>query len=276
MGIDEMDNNSKHKSTSNTEIRVVHEPNSVRTVNRAMDVLFCLADGGVPMGPSEISRRTNVDRATVYRLLQTLAVRDLAIPSEDAGRYVLGPGLLRLASASVGNDIRQIVAPYLRQLRDASGETVALSTIIRNRRVHIMQEVSGQPVRWQIEIGASGPLYAGSPGKAILAFLSPEDQDIAFAQPHIEEFAASTEQAKEQAIREIPLIRERGYAIAARELSEDALGIAAPFFNSIGRPAGAIVICGPKSRFDESTACGYAQPLLSAVAEISARLGYAG
>lgn len=250
------------------------EANSIRTVYRAIDVLFCIAAHRAPIGPTEIGRRTGIDRATVRRLLQTLAIHKLAIPSHEAGRYVLGPGLLTLSEGVPDNQIRELAGPHLVRLRDISGESVVLSVLSQNRCTHIMLEASHHAVRWSTEIGASVPLYAGAAGKAMLAFLDEPELERAFSEPYFPDSVDGAEQARKQAKAEIPRIRDVGYAVAIQELSVDAAGIAAPVFDHSRKPIASIGICGPTSRFGEASFARYSGELLDTVLTLSAQLGY--
>jgi IclR family acetate operon transcriptional repressor len=246
----------------------------VRTLHRAIDVLFCLAAERAPLGPSEISRRTGIDRATAYRLLQTLSVRKLVIQSHEAGRYILGPGLLVLSEGVPDNQVQDLASPHLERLRDISGETAVLSVLSQNRCTHIVVEPSHHPVRWNAELGASVPLYAGAAGKAILAFLDDSDFERAFVEPHLPAYAHTTDTARRQARQEVSRIRDTGYAVAVQELSADATGIAAPVFDRDRVPIASIGICGPTSRFNGVIFDSARRALLAAASALSAQLGY--
>ncbi|MBX3579417.1 MAG: IclR family transcriptional regulator [Rhizobiaceae bacterium] len=247
---------------------------AVRTLHRALDVLSCLAAERGPLGPSEISRRTGIDRATVYRMLQSLSVRKLAIASQQAGRYVLGPGLLALAEGVPDNQIQDLAVPHLERLRDLSGESAVLSVLSQNRCTHISVEPSRHRVRWNAEIGASVPLYAGAAGKAILAFMPASELERAYAEAHMPSYGHLADAARQQARAEIPLIRETGYAVAVQELSADATGIAAPVFDRSRAPVASLGICGPTSRFTGPELERAKNALLRAASALSAQLGY--
>ncbi len=102
---------------------------AVRVVERAVDVLFCVADGVRTVGVSEIARRVGLDKGTVFRLLFTLQKKGLVIRDEATARYTLAPRLLTLGLASLGQrNLREAARPYLLRLRDVSKPEALTST----------------------------------------------------------------------------------------------------------------------------------------------------
>ena len=116
-------------------------------------------------------------------------------------------------------------------------------------------------------------MHATSTGKAMLAFMSSEDRDIALQQ----QFDVYTDQTVTDPAKlaaELELIHQRGYATALGELEQGLMAAGAPIFNYTGDPVAAISIEGPSSRIDEAKLHQLAQQMLRAAKEISGRLGY--
>ena len=248
---------------------------SVRVVERATSILFALAEKKTPMGPTEIGRMVDLDRATVHRLLQTLAARDMVVQAKGTGRYVLGPGLLRLSEGAPGSELRHMAAPYIRKLRDHSNETVALGVSMQNRCVQILQEASPLSIHWNAATGESAPLYAGATGRAMLAFLNPRNRAAAMAEPYPAAAAGLVDTLRREAERDIATIRRRGFATATQETAAvDVKGLAAPIFDRTGKPVAAITIGWPASRYSDAAMNDCATQVLEAVNELSSRLGY--
>jgi DNA-binding IclR family transcriptional regulator len=85
------------------------------TVKKAMDILDCLGRAQAPLAPSELGRRLEIPRSTVFRLLITLRTRgyvtqDLVNPE----KYRLGFKIVELASSLLDLiELRQQAAPFL-------------------------------------------------------------------------------------------------------------------------------------------------------------------
>lgn len=247
----------------------------VRTVHRAIDVLLALGDASRPVGPSEISAKTGIDKATVYRLLQTLVTRDFARAIDGEGRYVLGLGLVRLGGVVLGGvDLREVSLEPMRRLRDLFNETVALSIFSNGQRVHLQQVESTHAVRWMVEVGQAGPLYAGAAGRAIYAHLPEAERKVLGAAMHFRKLGPRAPSSAAELERQVEGIRKAGVAIATNEISSSATGVAAPIFDRTGRPVAALTVCGPDSRFQKENVTRSIPALLKTAAEISAVLGY--
>jgi hypothetical protein len=70
----------------------------VQSVDRAVSVLEILAQRG-EAGVSEVAADIGVHKSTAFRLLAALEERELVEQTQDRGKYRLGFGILRLASA---------------------------------------------------------------------------------------------------------------------------------------------------------------------------------
>ncbi len=118
---------------------------SVQSIDRALDLLECLARSPNWMGISELSNATGQPVGTVHRLLMTLMAREYVTRDSRTRRYALGPAFRLLAGTALRTpNWSEIAAPHLRELVEISGETANLAVIERDRAVYVAQ---AQPVR---------------------------------------------------------------------------------------------------------------------------------
>ena len=88
----------------------------VQSVDRAVSVLEILAQRG-EAGVSEVAADIGVHKSTAFRLLAALEDRELVEQTQERGKYRLGFGILRLASAVPGRlDLTQQGRPVCEQL----------------------------------------------------------------------------------------------------------------------------------------------------------------
>src|SRR5207249_2963170 len=116
--------------------------NKVQSLDRALEILRLL--GSEPeMRVTDLARRLEVHKSTVFRLLSTLQEHGLVDQNPTTERYRLGYGLVRLAGAVVAElDLARASRSVLEQLAFRTGETVNLrffratrwSTSIRSPR----------------------------------------------------------------------------------------------------------------------------------------------
>ena len=95
------------------------------TLRRGLRVLRVLAEHPHGLSVSELAKEMGTHRAGVYRLLAALADERLVRRADD-GRYVLGTGLLELASR-VHSGLREIALGELQRLADEISATTALT-----------------------------------------------------------------------------------------------------------------------------------------------------
>ena len=98
----------------------------VRSVDRAVAILFHVADCECPLGLSEISRLTGFDKATCLRLMNTLEMHGLICQEAHSRHYKLGPGVSRL-TYGFSTDLRYLAPPLLRQLWLEAKESICLN-----------------------------------------------------------------------------------------------------------------------------------------------------
>src|SRR5207245_2952992 len=99
-----------------------------RAVDKAARVLRGLAEGGRPMGISELARALSVSKGTLRDVLLTLAHFGFVVRDPDT-RFRLGPELRALADASAP-DLRSLAQPYLVSLMETFGETAILGLVV--------------------------------------------------------------------------------------------------------------------------------------------------
>jgi IclR family transcriptional regulator, acetate operon repressor len=196
----------------------------------------------------ELARASGMHHAVVYRVLATFAAEGF-LAQDALGRYALG-----LRWFEMGEIVRrtvspaELVEPILHRLMEHSGETVFFSVLDGHEGLCIDIAHSEQQLRFSIEEGQRFPLYAGSHGKAMLAFL-PET---------VRASLCSRAQAEGHLVDTIALethleqIRADGWAYTREEAALGVAGVTVPVWTKDKqRVAGSLAICGPMQRFNE-------------------------
>jgi DNA-binding IclR family transcriptional regulator len=235
--------------------------NGSRTLARGLAVLNALGSANDGATVAELSDATNLDRAVLYRLLETLGETGFVVRDPDTRRFHLGVALVELGSrASRGLEVRRLALPGMRLLMEQTREAVCLA--VRDRQdVVVVDRVEppGLFVRVGYHVGFRHPVHIGAHGRALLSFLDPEER--AQLMPHNPALAAEVEAS-----------RNRGFAVSTDELERGAAGVAAAILDRTGRPVATIGVVAPSPRLTDPIALG---PRIRAVAlEISRRLGY--
>ncbi len=223
---------------------------TTRTLRRGLDVLEALAGAGdAGLGPSAIGETIALDKATVSRLLATLAEAGYVHQDPMTRRYRLTPKILRLANrTNIYGDVRSVARPYLQALREQLGETVHLGVMDDMRIVYVEKMEARNSIQLVSRLGQTMPLHSTSLGKALLAALpEPEREDILGRI----DYAPRTEHTVRDAdaLRaEIARVHARGYATDDRENEPMGACVAAAIVGPDGRPVAAISVSGPHYR----------------------------
>jgi DNA-binding IclR family transcriptional regulator len=148
----------------------------VQSVDRAVSVLEILAKRG-EAGVSEVAADIGVHKSTAFRLLAALEDRELVEQTQDRGKYRLGFGILRLASAVPGQlDVIQQARPICEQLAAQLGETVNIAVRRSHFVVNLDQARGPSAVGTHNWVGELTPLHATSSGKVLLAYMTSEER----------------------------------------------------------------------------------------------------
>lgn len=243
-------------------------PGGTTSADRVADVLLLFARSDHPLGVSRVARSLGLSKAVVHRILQSLTSRSLLQLSHDS-TYMLGPGAMMLATKAWSQmDVRNVAAPHLRKLRQATQETTTLSVLVGHHRIYLDQFESPQEVKMVVEIGPRYPLHSGASSRAILAFLPMSYEEEAIRQLRL----TRPDLDAEEYHRHLAEIREKGYASSLNERNTGAASIAAPFFDAAGNVMGSISSSGPAVRYGEEGHEDHVQHVITAARAITQAL----
>jgi IclR family acetate operon transcriptional repressor len=192
-----------------------------------------------PVGVSELARLLGADKSAVQRAIMTLADDGwISTAPGLASKWQLTAHILAVAHMShARDDLRQRARRALERLREESGETVLLTVPDVRRFVIVESLESQQMLRTAPRVGLSVSPRGTATGRAILPYMSPEEQL---------DFLGEEPDAAMQA--EFAATLKRGYSVSAGDVVEGSTNIAAPIFEVDGRPVGAVVVSGPSDR----------------------------
>jgi IclR family transcriptional regulator, acetate operon repressor len=240
---------------------------SVRAVDRALDILMAFTATDFELSAGELLKRVDLSRPTLYRLLYTLEQSGFLISVGDPQKFRLGPSVAHLAHVWTASlDLGDVARPILRRIWEHTAETVALFVPQGAYRTCIAELPSSQPLSFKRGIGYRERIVLGASGRAILAHagISPDE---------LREYAQGTSVDLGKYPEELELIRKRGYAVSKEELIQGAMAVAAPFFNGAGQVAGSIAVFGPSARLDAARIDELGKLLVSEAEAMSKALG---
>lgn len=222
---------------------------TVRSVERAISILYCVAASMTPMGLTEISRSVRLDKATTLRLITTLEREGLIRQEERSREYTLGPGIGRLIHSSHA-DIRRICLPHMETLVRASGEAVCLNVRRGFERVVVEAVEAHHELCLVPRIGMAVPIHVGAAGKCLLAHLDEDEVERIIEVTGLRPVTKDSITDPHVLKRQLRQVRRKGYATSRGETHVGGAAIGAPVFDRQNRIVGAIDLRGPALRLD--------------------------
>ena len=241
---------------------------SIRAVERALDVLLCFTSQTPELSMTQISEQVGINKSTVHRLLGTLEKKRFVEREAATGMYRPGIRLLQMAYLTLEhNDLRRLAAPFLRTLCDQHRENVNLAILDDVDVVYVDVVESQQRVKLAAIPGQRLPAFCTASGKAILAFLPEENLKRILGQgmPKRTEFTLSSPEALYE---NLSRTREQGFAISMQEYEDGINAVAAPILGG-ERPIASISIAGPAYRLTRERMLELGPQVVKAAGEIA-------
>ncbi|MFC4594531.1 IclR family transcriptional regulator [Sphingobium tyrosinilyticum] len=200
------------------------------------------------------------DKSVIQRAVVTLAeagwIRSLPSPPT---RWEVSARLFTIAHLprSAG-ELRQRARSTLEAVRDQSNETVFLAIPDVGRFVVIDVAQGPHPLRAALKEGDIIPVRGSATAAAILPFLDPKSVDVMLAGATYDEGAALRAKSGQGA-----------FAVSVDGVLTGSTSLAAPIFDDMGIPIGAIGLAGPTSRIPEDRHAHLGTLLLSGARNLS-------
>src|SRR5215475_9642781 len=152
-----------------------------RPVARAFLLQEVLVESAVPLGISALSRRADLPKSTVARIMASLT--EAGIARRVGASYVAGSRLLSMADriARTGTEhLDRWLLPYLVQLHDLTGLAVAFGTL-HHGQVHHTNVIYGRGADRLAAVPLWTPAARTASGRLLLAYSSSNGRLAALA-----------------------------------------------------------------------------------------------
>ena len=223
----------------------------VSSILRALDILECFMDSGTEWTLKELVNHLDIPTTTVFRQLSTLVEKQYLEQDPVRKSYRVGPRLLLLSSAILGEaDLRQLAYPELERLSATVKETINLSMLLDHDIFYLEKVETLRSVVCNTKVGSRAPAYATSAGKAMLA-----GQSELYIHDYCDWLATSAKPLTEFTItdpmrlrEELTRVRMDGFAMDNGEIEPGLICIGAPICDMNRRTVAAVSIAGPGYR----------------------------
>lgn len=250
---------------------------TVPAIRRTLAVFELLAHSRRSLTLSEISRRLELPKSSVYRILTTLEEEACVHRNRETERFSLGVKLMALSRAALeGAELREQAMPLLMRLQQKTGLTVHMAILEHRQAVLIakLEPLAAPGVgTW---VGRAMDLNSTAAGKALIAHLPQSEIARHFRSRAFVRHNQRTIVDLARLERELAGVRECGYAL---DNEEDELGVrcvGAPVIHG-DRVIAAVSVAGSLDQVSDARLGFLAMWVKQIAMSISARLaGTAG
>jgi IclR family transcriptional regulator, KDG regulon repressor len=200
----------------------------VPAVRKCFAVLQLFASSKQPLGLSEISKKLDLNKSTVFNLIHTLV--DLGVLEHRLdGKFGFGTQLYLLGRAAAAQaELIKTVHPFLEEFSRDSNFSTFLGIRSGLKAVIVDKVDAAVELRVASEVGMRLPLHAGASGKALLCQLSDSELDDVLAEIVLEKFTPSACVDKAKFKQNIIEVRKRGVAVDIEEYMLGLVAVAVP------------------------------------------------
>jgi len=254
------------------------KPNQlVKSVDRALNILEVVSQSKEPLGVTELSNKMDLNKSTVYRMLNTLQYRGYIAQDNENDKYTTGLKLFELGSLVINElDLRKTSISYLEDLMKLTGETVHLGILDDGEVIYIEKVESSETIRMHSKIGKRVYAHNTSLGKILLAYSDEEVMENILNNKGLPKTTENTIIKQNKFKKHLQQVKEQGYAVDNEESEKGINCIAGPIFDHKGEITAAFSISVPKIRLNVDITKKYGDLILEYSKRISEALGYNG
>jgi len=254
---------------------ITEKPDDYLSVQKALKILTVFIPHNQEMGTIEISKRLGFNKSTASRLLRVLVYYGFLQHDQRTKKFRLG-----VTAAKMGLSIQQsleeqligIAQPYIDELRNTIGESVALETWHQNTAVLAYRAEAARSRRaFLLQHGDKIDAHVSGGVKVILAYSPSEVIEDTLKGPFTQ-YTPNTVINPDEIKAQLPQIRTDGYFISRglRHLDSDIVTV--PVFNYADTPVAAVSLFTTPERLPDLLEEDIVGQLKETAAQISSRL----
>ena len=259
-----------------TQTEIPDERDGSPSVQRVARLLRHIAEGDPVTNVSNTARTLRINRATLLRLLQTLAAERFIEPHPSGSGWRIGIGLIGLtAQAFFSEDLVQTSAPILTRIAETLGLSIHLGVLDGTDVIYLVRRTPNHVFASNIRVGSRLPAHAANIGRIILANMPAASVDRLYAGIVLRAVTSRTAVTLSQLHAQLEVDLAAGLAWSDGNYEVGISSVAAAIFDMTGAPVAALNASGHSTEFaGAKRRAQIAAELKGAAAEISERLGW--
>ena len=203
------------------------------SVQKVFAIIEMMSAAEGQMTLNDISKQTNIPKATASRLLYTLMTLGYVQQNPKTADYSLSLKFKLLTnSTTINHDIISMVRPYMQQISSELNEATCLSLCDKQELVYL-ESIDSQDNLLNVtqKIGKRAPLYCTGAGKLYLSNMTEEELDHYLAQTKLVSLTNHTFAAEKELKKELVKVRKQGFSIDDEECELGVKCVAIPLMD---------------------------------------------
>lgn len=248
----------------------------IPSVIRALQILEAFSFEKSTYTNSEISKKFELNKSSVTRLLYSLEKARFIRRDKETGAYQLTHKSYQVGRVYIKQvDVHKVSMPILENLTITCQEVSHLGILDEMQVLYLDWVESSQTVSLPSMTGMKLPAYCTGNGKNFLAYMDEETLSSYFKSTPLIQHTANTITDPELLKEQLTQVRKQGYACDFEESHQDVISVSAPVFDEKGKMVAGISVAGPAFRMKNDMLQKKIIPeTKKAAGQISKRLGY--
>lgn len=213
-----------------------------RTTLRSVEILKLVSKRPDGITLDEICAALDMPKTSAYDIVVTLAETGMIHVAKGQKQvYTIGLTAYRIGISYTNHmDVLATLEPELKAFAREIGKTVFYGVLAGHEVVYLCKSEPENPIITTATVGSKNPVYCTSLGKAILAYVEEDTRQEIMDRISFCKKTPRTILSKEALLKELETVREKGYALDAREVEDHMECVGAPIFDQEGQVLGAI------------------------------------
>jgi IclR family pca regulon transcriptional regulator len=215
----------------------------VTALERGLAILDCFVQGPPELMLIEIATRVGLNKATAFRLIQTLQSSGYVQQDPITKRYSLSLKVLDLQTAGLmALRFPQVAQPLLEDLSHRIHESSSMAVLEGQWIRYVARAAAPRIMTDTLQVGSRLPAHATSMGKLLLAARGEAWVRDLYRDEALTARSPRTLTSLDVLLDNLEEVSRRGYAIADEELELGHRSASAPVFDSTGTVIAAVNI----------------------------------
>ncbi|MGP0061528.1 MAG: IclR family transcriptional regulator C-terminal domain-containing protein [Beijerinckiaceae bacterium] len=242
------------------------DPAFVAALARGLSVIQTFGAGREQQTLTEISRLTDLPRATVRRALLTL--QSLGFIASDGKYFALTPAILSLGYAYLAaTPLPRLVQPALESVSEKTHESASATILDGDEIVYIARAATKRIMSVGLSVGSRLPAFCTSMGRVLLAACPPEEARARLMTTNLRALTPHTQTSIDALLDILTCVRRDGYSFVDEELELGLRSLAVPVRNAQGSVVAAMNVSAQVGRVSTQTLLAEMLPVLRMASE---------